>query len=249
MTAEGSEPPAPAPAGRFATTRWSLVLAAGHRSSPESDRALAALCSAYWYPLYAHARRRGLGADEAEDRTQSFFARLLEKGDLAVADRRRGRFRAFLLAAFDHFLANEWDKAHALRRGGGRPVLSLDRASAESRLGLEPAHASTPERLFDRRWALTVLDHALTRLRDESHADGKGDLFDALAPALAGDRATPYAALADRVGMKEGAVKVAVHRLRARAREILRQEVAETVDSPDEVDDELRQLFAALGTP
>jgi DNA-directed RNA polymerase specialized sigma24 family protein len=238
----------PTGAGQFATTRWSLVLAAGRRAEPGADRALAALCEAYWYPLYAHARRRGLDAGSAEDRVQSFFARLLEKDGLAVADPRRGRFRGFLLAAFGHFLANEWDRERAIRRGGGHAVLSLDFAGGEARLGREPADERTPERVFDRLWALSVLDRALGRLREEYESGGKGRLFDELKPALAGDRSTPYADLAGRLGMSEGAVKMAVHRLRGRCREVLREEVAETVGSPEEVDDELRQLFAALGS-
>ncbi len=238
----------PLPDRGFATTRWSLVAAAGRPTSPEAGRALEALCGAYWYPLYAHARRRGLDADLAQDRTQAFFARLLEKGDLAVADRARGRFRSFLLAAFEHFLANARDYDHAAIRGGGRPSLSLDFAAGESRLGLEPSHETTPERIFDRQWALTLLDRALARLRDEYHAAGKGPLFDALTPSLAGDRGTPYVEVAARLGMTEGAVKVAAHRLRARGRDLVRDEIAQTVASPDEIDDELGQLFAALSS-
>jgi DNA-directed RNA polymerase specialized sigma24 family protein len=231
----------------FATTRWSLVRAAGRRASPEAERALAALCETYWYPLYAYARRRGLDAEAAGDATQGFFARLLEKGDLAVADRTRGRFRSFLLAAFGHYLANERDRERALRRGGGRPTLSLDFDAGESRYGLEPADEATPERIFDRRWALTLLDRAFARLRDEYGLAGKGDLFEALRPALAGDRGAPYVEVAARLGMTEGAVKVAAHRLRSRCGEVIRAEIAETVGSAEEVEDELRQLFAALG--
>jgi RNA polymerase sigma-70 factor (ECF subfamily) len=239
----------PAAPVRFATTRWSLVLAAGGgEASAESSRALADLCGAYWYPLYAHARRRGLSRDEAQDRTQAFFARLLETGDLADADRTRGRFRTFLRAAFDHFLSNARDFDRALRRGGGRPLLSLDIPLGESRLGLEPADTETPERIFDRRWALALLDRALNRLRDEYHFAGKAALFEALRPALAGDRSTSYAEVAARLQMTEGAVKVAVHRLRARCRDLVRAEVAETVGDPEDVDDELRHLFAALGS-
>jgi DNA-directed RNA polymerase specialized sigma24 family protein len=246
--ATGDSVAAAAGAARFATTRWSVVLAAGRRASPEAEGALAALCGSYWYPLYAHARRRGLHAEDARDRTQAFFARLLETDGLAVADPGRGRFRSFLLAAFGHFLANEWDRERAARRGGGRPALSLDVAAGESRYRLEPADEATPERIFDRQWALTVLDRALERLRDEYHRGGKGDLFDALKPALAGDRGTPYAEVAGRLGMTEGAVKVAAHRLRGRCRDLVRDEVAQTVGAPDEVDDELRHLFAALGS-
>lgn len=234
-------------AGRFQTTRWSVVRIAGGRGTPEASEALAALFEAYWYPLYAHARRGGLGIEQAQDSTQAFFVRLLEKGDLAAADRTRGRFRSFLLASFQHFLCNWRDHERALRRGGGRPVLSLDFAAGESRFGLEPSHESTAERAFDRQWALTLLERALDRLRSEYQRAGKGDLFDHLRPALAGDRAVPYADLAGRLGMTEGAVKVAVHRLRGRCRELVREEISHTVTSPEEVDRELRDLFAALG--
>lgn len=239
------------PRGRFATTRWSLVIdaARGPGVDPESPpgRALAALCEAYWEPLYTFARRSGLGPEDARDRTQSFFARVLEAGTLAEADPDRGRFRSFLLASFRHFLANEWDREHARKRGGGRRRLSLDFDAGESRLGIEPADAETPERAFERRWALTLLDRALGRLRDRYEADGRAEWFAALAPALAGDRSVSYAELADRLGSTEGAVKVAVHRMRERCREALRLEIAETVADPTEVDDELRQLFRALG--
>jgi RNA polymerase sigma factor (sigma-70 family) len=230
----------------FATTRWSLVLAAGgDRASPETGQALAALCEAYWYPLYAEARRRGLSPEDAGDRTQAFFARLLEKGDLAAADRQRGRFRSFLLASFGHFLSNQWDRERAAKRGGGR-VVTIDAAKVESRYALEPSHEATPERLFDRRWALTVIDRALGRLREESQRQGKAEQFDALKGALAGDRGTPYAELAQRLGTTEAAVKTAVCRLRGRCRELIREEIAQTVASPEDVDEELRALFAAL---
>jgi RNA polymerase sigma-70 factor (ECF subfamily) len=239
----------PGGAARFATTRWSLVRAAGGRRSPETDRALATLCESYWYPLYAHARRRGLDPDSARDAAQGFFARLLEKGDLADADRARGRFRTFLLAAFGHFLSNLRDHDRAARRGGGRAPLPLDFQAGESRFLDEPAAPDVPpDRAFDRQWAVTLLDRALGRLRDEYALAGKADLFDALKPALAGDRATPYAELAPRLGLTEGAVKVAVHRLRARCAERVRAEVAETVGSPDEIEDEIAHLFAALAT-
>ena len=239
----------PLSSGRFATTRWSLVQAAGRAGEPEADAALGALCQAYWYPLYAEARRRGLSAEDASDRVQGFFARLLEKRDLGTADRERGRFRAFLLAAFGNFLANARDRDDALKRGGGRSILSLDFPGGESRLGLEPAHEATPERLYDRRWALSLLDRALGRLRDDYERNGKAALFQALAPVLGGDRGTPYAVLAARLSMTEGAVKVAVHRLRTRCGELIRDEVAQTVSDPAEVDDELQALFEALGEP
>jgi DNA-directed RNA polymerase specialized sigma24 family protein len=235
-----------APAGRFATTRWSLVLAAGRRGTPEADHALAALCESSWYPLYAEARRRGLAAEDAGDRVQGFFARLLEGDGLAVADRTRGRFRSFLLAAFGHYLANEWDREHARKRGGARRIASLDSDACESRLRREPAHEATPERIFDRRWALALIERALGRLESEYALAGKAAVFAALKPALGGDRGIPYADLARTLGISEGAVKVAMHRLRARCGRAIRDEVAQTVGSPEEVDDELRLLFAAL---
>jgi RNA polymerase sigma-70 factor (ECF subfamily) len=234
------------PAKRFATTRWSLVLAAGLGGTPDAARALAALCESSWYPLYAEARRRGFGAEEASDRVQGFFARLLESDGIAVADPARGRFRSFLLAAFGHFLANEWDRQRAKKRGGDRKIASLDARDGELRLFREPAHESTPERVFDRRWALALIERALGRLESEYARAGKAAVFAALKPALGGDRGVPYADLARTLGISEGAVKVAMHRLRARAGELIRDEVAQTVGSPEEVDDELRLLFAAL---
>lgn len=224
----------------FATTRWSLVAAARDRA----DEALADLCRLYWYPLYAYVRRRGHDAAEAEDLTQAFFARLLEKNGLASVTPTRGRFRSFLLAACQNFLANEHDRAQALKRGGGR-VVSLD--DADARYRREPDHGETPERLFERRWALELLDRALRRLREEYERKGKARLYDALKGTLAGDAAAPYAALANELGLTEGAVKTAVHRLRGRYAELLREEIGETVAAPAEIDDEVRALFRALG--
>jgi RNA polymerase sigma-70 factor (ECF subfamily) len=241
-----NRPPAGEGRGRFATTRWSVVLAAGKRGRPESRHALAELCEAYWYPLYAEARRRGRSAEDASDLVQGFFARLLEKNDLAAADPTRGRFRSFLLAAFGHFLANEWDRQHARKRGGGRKAVPLDVAEGESRYRREAAHDETPERIYDRRWALSLIDRALARLRDECARAGKAALFETLEPALSGNRAASYAELAESLGMTEGAVKTAVHRLRTRCGAIVREEVAETVSRPEEIDEELGHLFAAL---
>jgi RNA polymerase sigma-70 factor (ECF subfamily) len=237
----------PAAAGRFATTRWSLVRAARDPSAPESRAALAALYEAYWYPLYAYIRRRGHGPDQAQDLTQELFARLLEKDGLASVDEGRGRFRCFLLAACRHFLSNQRDHDRALKRGGGRPGLSLDGLDAEGRYRCEPAHEETPERLFERRWALALLDRTLSRLRGEYAASGRERLFEHLKGHLAGAGA-PHAHSAAELGMTEGAVKVAVHRLRARYRELLHDEIAQTVDGPGEVEDEVRALFAALGS-
>jgi RNA polymerase sigma factor (sigma-70 family) len=224
----------------FATTRWSLVAAAQH----QADAALADLCRLYWYPLYAYVRRRGHDAAEAEDLTQAFFARLLEKNGLASVTPARGKFRSFLLSACQNFLANERDRANALKRGGGR-VVSLD--GADARYQREPDHGETPERLFERRWALELLDRTLRRLREEHEQKGKSRLFDALKGTLAGDGAAPYAELAATLGMTEGAVKTSVHRLRGRYAELLRQEIGETVATPAEIDDEVRSLFRAVG--
>lgn len=238
---------------RFATTRWSLVLAAGARwgrGEPETQSArdaLADLCAAYWYPLYAFVRRRGFRPDEAADLTQSFFASLLERGSLSDADRSRGRFRNFLLGALDHFLANEWRREQAQKRGGGRDALPLDFEAGEQRFLREPADELTPERAFERRWALTLLDQVLNRLRGEYVRAGKPELFDHLHDCLLGDAsAVSHETIGQRLGMSAGAVKVAAHRLRRRCRDLLRAEIAQTVSSPEEVEDELRQLFQAV---
>jgi RNA polymerase sigma-70 factor (ECF subfamily) len=232
---------------QFATTHWSLVLAARDRAEPGADDALSSLCGLYWYPLYAYVRRRGHGADEAHDLTQEFFARLLEKDFLAGVDRGKGQFRSFLLAACNHFLANEHDRARAKKRGGGRAVLSLDAADAEGRYLGEPADALTPEKLFERRWALALLQQVMARLRDEFEAKGKARLFDRLRGFLVGEKGVGYRQAADELGLSEGAVKVAVHRMRQRYRELLHEEIARTVGAPEEVEEELRALFAALG--
>ena len=241
--------PAPFGSRHFATTRWSLVLAAGQRSSPQSSAALATLCENYWYPLYAYVRRRGHDADEAQDFTQAFFARLLEKNDLAAADPERGRFRSFLLASLKHFLANEWDRNRAQKRGGCRSVLSIDFGTAEERYRAEPAHDLTPEKIFERRWALVLLENVLARLHDESAQAGKADSFDRLKGFLTGEQpAVTYGQLAAELNTSEGALKVAVHRLRRRYRELLRAEIEETVADPQEIDQEIRDLFSALGS-
>jgi RNA polymerase sigma-70 factor (ECF subfamily) len=234
--------------GRFATTHWSLILAARDGDAPAARLALARLCEAYWYPLYAYVRRRGHGADDAQDLTQDFFARLLARDFLGSLDPARGRFRAFLLAACNNFLANEYDRSHAQKRGGGVASLSLDLAAAEGRYGREPSHEMTPEKLFQRRWALTLLDRVLARLREDYTGRGKGPLFDHLRVFLAGEQGAPsHAAAADGLGMTAGAVKVAVHRLRQQYRDLLRAEIAHTVEAPEQVDEEIRDLFAALG--
>lgn len=246
MTATSQENgPARGSAG-FEATRWSVVLAAG-RDDGAQAAALDHLCRTYWYPLYAFVRRQGRSADDAQDLTQAFFARLIAKRDLAAADPARGRFRSFLLAAMKHFLANEWDKARALKRGGGAHVTSLDAGDAETRYLREPADPATPERIFERRWALTLLDEVLHRLRAEHEARGQRVLFEELKDTLAGGGgADGHAATAGRLCMSEGAVKVAAHRLRRRYRDLLRAEIAATVNDPRDVDDELRHLFAVL---
>lgn len=224
------------------------MLAAGQRSSPEAASALEALCQTYWFPLYAYVRRRVSDLHEAQDLTQEFFARLLEQNHFAVADPVRGRFRVFLLTALKHFLVNEWEKTKALKRGGGRAPLSLDFDSGESRLSLEPVSDQTPERLFERQWTITLLDQVLGRLQVEQQVAGKGSQFDKFKQFLTGGRAeTSYDDVAEELGMSAGAAKVAAHRLRQRFRELLRSEVAQTVASAEEVDDEIRRLFETLG--
>lgn len=234
-------------AGGFQTTRWSVVLRAASRSDRLADAALAALCERYWYPLYAYVRRRVADVDEAQDLTQEFFARLLEKHYLAVADPQRGRFRCFLLTALKHFLANEWHRAKARKRGGGVRCLSLDFDCGESRLTLQPAHDLTPERLFERQWVLTLLDLVLGRLHAEYQVADKAKLFEQLKGTLTGDRdRLPYAALGAELGLTEDTARQAASRLRKRYRELLREEVAQTLADTDDVDDEIRSLFEIL---
>jgi RNA polymerase sigma factor (sigma-70 family) len=231
----------------FATTRWSVVLAAGRRSSPAAAGALAELCQRYWVPLYVYVRRRVGNVEAARDLTQEFFTRVLEKNALARADRARGKFRSFLLTSLQHFLDNEWHKARARKRGGGRMALTLDFAAKDSQLKWEPAHGWTAERLFERQWAVTLLERVLAQLRADYSAAGKEVLFDGLKGTLAGEAKQSIAAVADRLGMTAGAVKVAAHRLRRRYREMLRAEVAETLAEGEDVDQEIRSLLAALG--
>jgi DNA-directed RNA polymerase specialized sigma24 family protein len=234
--------------GRFATTQWSLVLAAGQRGSEGAEEALARLCSLYWYPVFAFVRRQGHPADEAQDLTQGFFTRIIEKGDLGDADRSRGRFRSFLLTACQHFLSNERDRARALKRGGGRLPISIDVAAAEGRYERALAHSETPERLYDRQWCLTLLAGVLEGLREDYEAAGKGRVFDRLKDFLTADEgAGTHAEAAGELGMTAAAVKVAVHRLRRRYRDELRRRVADTVESAEDVDDEIRHLLKTLG--
>ena len=234
--------------GSFALTRWSVVLAAaGPASRSRRRRALGELARINWYPLYAFIRRQGAPHEQAEDLTQGFFARLLEKEGLAAVAKDKGRFRSFLLAAVKHFLSNERDKARAIKRGGGTPPLSLDLLAGESHYAAEPADRMTPEKAFDRRWALAVLDEVLARLRREYAQSDRRQLFEALEPALAAEADAPsHAEVARKLGMTEGAVKVAAHRLRKRYRELLREEIAQTVDGPELVDEEIRYLLQCL---
>ena len=233
----------------FVTTRWSVVLTAGHSDTVHARAALEKLCRAYWYPLYAYVRRRGQSPDDAKDLTQEFFARLLERNWIERADQQKGRFRSFLLSAMNHFLADEWDKARAQKRGGGMTAVPLQFDTAETRYGHEPAENVTPEHSYERRWALTLLDEVLQRLRSEYEQEGRTELFATLHPCLVGDRtAQPYAELAVKLGVSEGTVKSVVHRLRQRYRELLRDEIAQTVAAPGEVDEELRHLFTVLGS-
>ena len=243
-TSAGAEPP-PRPA--FVTTHWSLVVSAGRNDTPHARDALEKLCRTYWFPIYAFVRRQGHGPHDAQDLTQEFFARLLEKKYLAGVDPAKGRFRSFLLASLKHFLANEWDKTRAQKRGGGQILIPIDVATAETSCGIEPADDLTAEKIYERRWALTLLDQVLRRLRAEYVRDGKENLFEQLKPTLTeASRSVRYAEIATRLGTNEGAIKVAVHRLRQRYREVLRAEIADTVASPGEVEDEIRNLFAAL---
>ena len=233
---------------RFATTQWSVVLAAGAASGEDARDALTQLCESYWYPLYAHVRRRGYAVVDAQDLTQAFFARLLEKQSLQVADPQRGKFRSFLLASMDHFLANERDRAQAKKRGGNRLQFSLDFISGESRVNLEPAHDVTPERLFVRQWAMTLLEVVVSRLEREFQASGKARQFELLRDMLTGgQQRRAYEKLATDLAMTPDAVRQAAHRMRKRYRVLLRDEVTRTVGPRSDVDEEIGNLIAALG--
>jgi RNA polymerase sigma-70 factor (ECF subfamily) len=232
----------------LAATRWTLVLAAARTENPEpAMRALAELCQTYWPPLHAYIRRQGCDVHQAEDLTQEFFARLLAKNYLADADPSKGKFRSFLLASVKHFLANERDRERAQKRGGGQTIIALDALDEQARRQIEPADNSSPDKVFDRQWALTVLEQALKRLRMEFAGAGKEKLFDELKAFLTGDApAQSHAEIGAKCGLSEGAVKVAVHRMRRRYRGLLREEVAQTVATPGEIDGEIRELFAAF---
>jgi len=231
--------------GAFVTTHWSAVLAAGTQDSPHGPDALADLCRAYWQPLYAYTRRWGHNQHDAQDLTQEFFARFLARNYVAQADREKGRFRSFLLASLKHFLANEWDRANTLKRGGGRAFIPWEELEHEPSALLESQ--VPPDQLYERQWALTLLDQVFIRLREECVAAGKAELFDSLRVYLSGEKATAeYAEAGMPLSMSAGAVQVAVHRLRKRYGELLRTEIAHTVSRPEDIDEELRHLFAAL---
>ena len=231
----------------FAATRWSVVLVAGHRSSPDSRRALASLCEVYWYPLYAYVRRRVDDVHDAHDLTQAFFAELLAKNYVGSAKAERGRFRAFLLTSLKHFLSKERERARAQKRGGGKAPISLDFESADSRYRLEPAGGLTAEQIYDREWALALLGRILQRLEAESADAGKPEQFEQLKGFLIGEHAgSTYADAAVRLNTTEAAVKMAVTRMRRRYRDLLREEIAETLSGPEDVEDEISKLFATL---
>lgn len=232
---------------RFATTSWTQVLAARDAPSTEARQALESLCRVYWYPLYALVRRQGHDAEESRDLTQAYFAALLEKGYLGDYDPERGRFRTFLMASVKHFLSKERDKALAWKRGGRADVVSLDAQEVEGRYRIEPVDRLTPEQIFERRWALTVLERALARLRREQEDTDRGKEFVRLEGFLTGQQATAsYRDLAAELGTSEGAVKTSIHRLRQRFGQLLRSEIAETVSSPTEVDDEVKHLLGVI---
>ena len=249
---ERDEASTPAAVGKgvspaFVTTHWSVVLTAGRSDTTRARDALGKLCQTYWYPLYAYVRRRGHSEHDAQDLTQAFFAQFLERQSVAGANPERGRFRSYLLKSMDHFLISEWSRGQARKRGGGRQIFSMDLAAAEERLGLEPAGNVSPDKIFEKQWALTLLNEVLNRLEEEYQRAGKEKLFAALKDTLMGSRESqPYEELAAKLDMNLGAIKVAVHRLRKRYRELIRAEIANTVDAAQDVDQEMRHLFQAL---
>ena len=230
----------------FATTHWSVVLAAQAAHTLHAAEALENLCQTYWYPIYTFVRREGYSAADAQDLTQEFFARLLEKNYLAQVEHQKGKFRSFLLASLRHFLADQRDRARAVKRGGGADCLSLDAQSAEDRYRLEPVDRMDAEKIYERRWAMTLLEQALTRLRNENVAAGKVELFERLRDFVAGESDVSCGEAATQLGLTEGAVKSALHRLRQRYRELVREEIAHTVAEPAEIDTELRYLIAVM---
>jgi RNA polymerase sigma-70 factor (ECF subfamily) len=234
--------------GDFATTHWSVVLAAAQEEAPQAAEALEKLCRTYWVPLYVHVRRRGYRPEDAQDLTQEFFARLLAKHWLTMADPHRGRFRSFLLVALNHFLANEWDRVHYQKRGGGQPHLPFDTVAAEELYRQEASRGWSAEEVYERNWALSFLEHVRTRLRAEYGAAGKAERFDLWERFLPGEVCPlSYAEGATQLEVSEGTFKSDVHRLKQRYGALLREEIAHTVANPEEIDDELRHLIAVLG--
>jgi RNA polymerase sigma factor (sigma-70 family) len=231
----------------FATTHWTVVLTAGRDSSRQAQMALEELCRTYWYPLYAYVRRQGHSREDAEDLVQAFFARLLEKNYLDGITSEKGKFRAFLLVSVKRYLINEWHRANRQKRGGGILPLSLDWQDADHRYQINPADNLSPDKLYDRAWAVTVLERVITRLRDENHAQGKAKIYEQLKSFLmVGKGDIPHAQSAAALGLTEGAVRVAVHRLRQRYRELLREEIAQTLSDPAQAGEEMQALFSAL---
>ncbi len=251
MTDEHSDKTKNPPGGNrvFATTQWSLVVAAAKNDSVSgSKEALEQLCENYWYPLYAYVRRRGFSPDESSDLTQAFFAQFLEKNSIEHADPERGKFRTFLLTSLKNFISNQWRSEQALKRGGHLKKISLEISRGEEKYALEPVDETTAEKLFDRRWAMTLLSAAFDKLQSEYAQNGKQELFDQIKPYLVGNNDNvPYRQVAESAGITENAVKVSVHRLRKRCGLLLREEIAQTVNSEDEVDEELREMSATLG--
>ena len=235
------------PGDIFATTHWTVVLAAGQRHTPQAESALEELCQTYWFPLYAYVRRRGHAKADAEDLVQAFFARLLEKNFLASLDADKGKFRAWLLAALKHFLANEWDRSQRQKRGAGVAHLSLDWQTADTKFQVAAANEPSPDQAFDREWALALLAKVIERLQQECVAEGKGKLFEQLKLFLmAGGADSAQSEVAKSLGMEEGAVRVAIHRLRKRYRALLREEIAQTLTDESQMEAELRALFGAF---
>jgi RNA polymerase sigma-70 factor (ECF subfamily) len=247
LTTDNSTPASTAPGDIFATTHWTVVLAAGRRHTPQSDGALEELCRTYWFPLYAYVRRRGHLKEDAEDLTQAFFARFLAKNYLEGLSAERGRFRAFLLASLKHFLINEWKKTQRLKRGGGDATLSLDWKTADTQFQVAATNEPSPDKAFDREWALALLAKVIERLRTECDAAGKSKQFEQLKIFLtAGRGVLSHAEVAKKLCMDETAVRVAVHRLRKRYRILLRDEISQTLTDPAQVDEEMRALFGAF---
>jgi RNA polymerase sigma-70 factor (ECF subfamily) len=233
----------------FATTHWTVVIAAGRGSSGEAEVALEELCRTYWFPLYVYVRRQTTTREDAEDLTQAFFARFLEKNYLEKLSSQKGKFRAFLLAALKHFLANEWDRANSQKRGSGVMPISLDWQNADARYQIEPVDNLSPDKVYDRAWAITLLQRVLARLRDENATEEKSRLFAQLRPFLmVGLNAVPYGEAATKLNLNEGAVRVAVHRLRRRYRELLREEISQTLSDASDIAEEMRTLFSAFSS-